>query len=89
MLVNLQDMTLTIDYPPLLPDTMQMSNLEFEKEARLAMGVKLFEMKKLSSGLAAQLAGLDRVSFLMQLQRFSVSAINISAEELHEDAKNA
>ena len=82
-------MTLTIDYPPLLPDTMQMSNLEFEKEARLAMGVKLFEMKKLSSGLAAQLAGLDRVSFLMQLQRFSVSAINISAEELHEDAKNA
>jgi len=38
-------MTLMIDYPPLLPDSMQMSQQEFEKEARLALAVKLFEMK--------------------------------------------
>jgi len=82
-------MTLMIDYPPLLPDSMQMSQQEFEKEARLALAVKLFEMKKLSSGLAAQLAGLNRVTFLMQLQRLGVSPINISSEELSEDVANA
>ncbi len=37
----------------------------FEHEARMAAAVKLFEMGRLTSGQAAQLAGLPRVTFRM------------------------
>jgi len=68
---------------------MQLSHKQFEKEARLAMAVKLFEMKKLSSGMAANLAQTDRVSFLLSLSDYSVNMINYEAEELLEDINNA
>jgi hypothetical protein len=32
-----------IEYPSHLPDTLQMTPAEFEREARLAMAVKLYE----------------------------------------------
>ena len=58
-------MQLVIDYPPSLPDMLQQSRKQFEQEARMAMAVKLFEMKRLSSGMAAKLVGMDRVPFLL------------------------
>jgi hypothetical protein len=42
-----------------LIDTYHQTPAEFEREARLAIVVKLFEMKRLSSGQAALLAGID------------------------------
>jgi predicted HTH domain antitoxin len=62
---------------------------EFEREAKMAMAVKLFEMKRLSSGQAAQLAGMERVAFLLRLKEFGVSAMNLEAEELLTDIRNA
>lgn len=38
---------LTITYPPTLPDFLQVSRDTFEPEAKLAMVVKLFEMKQI------------------------------------------
>ena len=55
----------------------------------MAMAVKLFEMKRLSSGMAAQLAGIDRVSFLMSLDPYGVPMQNLSLEELELDLANA
>ena len=66
-----------------------MSQSEFEREAKLAMAVKLFETGRLSSSQAAELAGLARVEFLFELKRFGVSPIQTTAEELHEDIANA
>jgi len=37
----------------------------------MAMAVKLFEIKRLSSGMAATLAGLRRVNFFINLHRFN------------------
>ena len=48
---------MTIEYPANLPDILQATRLQFEQEARMAMAVKLFEMKRISSGIAAALAG--------------------------------
>ena len=53
------------------------------------MAVKLFEMKKLSSGMAAQLAGVDRVFFLLNLHRYGVNMIDLDNDELESDLKNA
>lgn len=80
---------LTITYPDSLPDALQESVAQFEEEARMAMAVKLFEMKRISSGIAAEMAGIDRVSFLLQLSRFGVAAIDIDAEEFASDIENA
>ncbi|WP_176428907.1 UPF0175 family protein [Nodularia sp. NIES-3585] len=79
---------LKIEYPETLPDALQQTREEFEQEAKMAMAVKLFEMKRISSGLAAQLAGVDRVSFLLNLHRYGVAMIDLTEEELLSDLKN-
>jgi predicted HTH domain antitoxin len=81
--------SMTIDYPDTLPDALHMSRGEFEREARLAMAVKLFETGKLSSGQAARLVALSRVDFLHELSRFGVSSIQVDAAELENDVAQA
>jgi predicted HTH domain antitoxin len=78
-----------IEYPLNLPDILQTTKKNFEKEAIMAMAVKLFEMKRLSSGMAAKLAGLDRVDFLLNLHRFNVPMIDLEEDELLSDMQNA
>ncbi len=80
---------LTVEYPDNLPDAINQTQEEFEKEAVLAMAVKLFEMGRISSGMAAKIAGLDRVSFLLRLKDFNVPMINLNEKELHSDFQNA
>ena len=82
-------MKLVIEYPNLLPDVLQQTRAEFEQEARMAMAVKLFDMKRLSSGIAAKLAGMDRVTFLLSLHRYGVAMIDLEEEELLADLDNA
>ncbi|TVR59326.1 MAG: UPF0175 family protein [Candidatus Competibacteraceae bacterium] len=81
--------SMTVEYPENLPDALQMSRGEFEREARLAMAVKLFETGKLSSGQAARLAALSRVDFLHELSRFGVSSIQVDVAELENDLAQA
>ncbi|MBN4061458.1 UPF0175 family protein [bacterium AH-315-G11] len=80
---------MTIDYPDTIPDALQETRMEFEKNAKLAMFAKLFEMKRISSGMAASILGMERVSFLMILHQFNVPAVDLSEDELLEDIKNA
>ncbi len=82
-------MPVVIEYPKSLPDALQQTPAQFEREAKMAMAVKLFEMKRLSSGLAAQLVGMDRMSFLLELHRYGVVMVNLDERELETDQKNA
>ena len=82
-------MQLTIEYPESLPDILQETPEEFAQEARLAMAVKLFERKRLSSGQASALAGMDRVLFLLTLHHYGVSMIDLADNELESDLANA
>ncbi len=78
-----------IKYPELLPDLLHQSVDNFEKEAKMAMAVKLFEMQRISSGMAAEIVGISRVEFLKELEKYEVSMINIEPEELASDVENA
>ncbi|ASC73483.1 hypothetical protein XM38_044500 [Halomicronema hongdechloris C2206] len=55
-------LNLTIEYPDTLPDALGRTRDQFEQEAKWAMAVKLFELKRLSSGMAASLIGVDRIT---------------------------
>ena len=61
----------------------------FAHDLKLLAAVKLFELGKLSSGRAAQLAGMTRVEFLLALRRFRVSPFQTTPEELSQDVLNA
>lgn len=81
--------TLTVEYPDRLPDALNMTRVEFEQDARMAMAAKLYEMGRLSSAEAARMSGLDRVRFLLALERFGVYAINLDKEELEQEFAHA
>ncbi|PUU89007.1 MAG: Fis family transcriptional regulator [Halanaerobium sp.] len=78
-----------IEYPDTLLDLLQETPEEFEREAKMAMAVKLFELKRISSGMAAEMVGKDRASFLLELQRYGVEMINMESDELESDVENA
>ena len=78
-----------IEYPDNLPNLLNLSPEEFEKEAKMAMAVKLFELKKIPSGMAAKIADIDRSSFLLNLQKYNVNMMNIDPDELENDVDNA
>jgi predicted HTH domain antitoxin len=82
-------MQLIVNYPEKLPDALQQSSEQFELEAKMAMAVKLYEMKRISSGTAAALVGVERVEFLLDLHRYGVAAIDLSTDELQADLDNA
>jgi len=61
----------------------------FGRDLKVLGAVKLFELGKLSSGRAAQLAGMTRVEFLLALRDFKVSPFQMTEEELRQDVFNA
>ena len=44
----------------------------FSRELRMLAAVKLYELGRLSSGIAAELAGMSRVEFLLNLNLYRV-----------------
>jgi predicted HTH domain antitoxin len=58
-------------------------------ELRMLAAVKLFELKKMSSGAAARLAGISRVEFLSRLGDYGVATFQQTEEELLDEIRNA
>jgi len=81
--------TLTIDYPPEVLWALQQEPEEFEADARLLLAVKLYETGKLTTGLAAQLAGMPRSAFIFLLGRYGLSPFGETPEELEDDLAHA
>jgi predicted HTH domain antitoxin len=61
--------------------------LSFGQELRKLAAVKLYELGRLSSGRAAELAGMSRVEFLLALSRYKVFPFEAELTDLErEDA---
>ena len=80
---------LTIPYSEELLLSLKASPERFEAEARLLLAVKLYELGRITTGTAAELAGMDRVTFLFELARFGLSPIGVEPGELEDDAAHA
>lgn len=57
-------------------------------EVKMIVASRLYELGKLSTGQAADMAGLSKRAFLEVLGDFKVSVFGYDADELDEDLKN-
>ena len=76
---------LTIKYPSGFENAVQLSKEEMEQHIRLMAALKMFELGKVSSGKAAELAGMSRVEFIETCGRYHVSVFNYTPEELEKE----
>jgi len=58
----------------------------FAKEMKLAAAAKWYELKLVSQGRAAEIAGISRAEFIDALGRFGVSPFQYDADELLGEA---
>ena len=56
----------------------------FARELRILAAVKLYELGRLSSGRAAELAGMPRVEFLLSLGRYKVFPFEAELKDLEQ-----
>lgn len=80
---------LTLEYPAELPTALGKRPDETAREIRLMAALKLFESGRVSSGLAAELAGMSRVQFLLACGQYGVSVFQQTPAELDADAEAA
>ncbi len=59
-----------------------------DSEVKMVAAAKLYELGRLSSGQAAEVAGLSKRAFLELLGKYNVSVFGYDADELEEDLKN-
>jgi len=77
-----------VEYSQRLLDALHETKAEYEQEAKMAMAVRLFALHRISSGVAAKLAGMERVSFLLALHRYGVAMIDPEEDELYSDLES-
>jgi len=81
--------TIQIELPDEVLLALQETPEGLSRVIRMAAAAKLYELGKLSSGRAADFAGLPRVSFLQALERYGVSIFEVTEEELAQDVRHA
>ncbi len=78
---------ISIEFPDYLANSMRMNKSEFGKEIKISGLVKLFELGKISSGIASKVLQISRIEFLELLIKYNVGFLNV--EDLNEDIENA
>jgi predicted HTH domain antitoxin len=78
---------LTIDMPEGALSSLRQDPVNFVRELRLAAAVKWYEMRRVSQGRAAEIAGVSRSEFIAALGQFGVSPFQYEAGEIVEEAE--
>lgn len=81
---------INIEYPESLAESLRLTDDEFVSEMKISSLVKLYELGKVSSGVAANALGLSRLEFMELLSKYKVSVFsNYDLDDLNNDIANA
>jgi predicted HTH domain antitoxin len=73
---------IVVDVPEKVLLAEKTDEISFGRELPILAAVKLYELGRLSSGRAAELAGMTRVEFLISLNRYRVFPLASELEDL-------
>ena len=76
---------ISLDVPESVLLTEKTDERAFGREIRILAAVKLYELGRLSSGRAAELAGMPRVEFLLTLERYKVFPLETELSDLERE----
>lgn len=76
---------IVIDVPDKILLAEKTDEVAFARELRMLAAIKLYELGRLSSGRAAELAGVPRVEFLLTLQHYRVFPFSAELRDLKSE----
>ena len=80
--IRISTRQVTLDIPEKVLLAEKTDEATFGRELRILAAVKLYELGRLSSGRAAELAGMPRVEFLLSLGRYKVFPFQAELNDL-------
>lgn len=83
------EQTLTVRVPEEIPHMLNRTPEELERDLRLYAALMFFKLGKLSSGAAAELAGVPRVLFLDLCAEYGIPVSPITPAELRREIEDA
>lgn len=81
--------TITMEIDDATLTALHLTPEQIAGELRLAAAMKLYEIGRLSSGAASELAGVPKPVFLQRLAEFGLDTFTLSAEELASETRLA
>jgi len=76
---------ITFDVPESILQALNQNRDEFTQQTRLFAALQLFKNHKLTFGQAAELAGMNKERFLVELDKHNIDLIDYNASELEEE----
>jgi predicted HTH domain antitoxin len=61
---------------------------DLEQELRFLLAVKLFELRRLSIGRAAELSRMNKIQFMDRLGRMKIPVINLDEDQIKDELRN-
>ena len=83
------DETLVIQVPDEIRKKLNRTQDEMARDVKLYASLMLFRIGKLSSGAAAEMAGLPRVMFLDLCAEYDIPVTQISGDDLRSELASA
>jgi predicted HTH domain antitoxin len=81
--------TLSIPYDEGLLVLMGTPPEAFEQEARFLLALKLFELRRISAGKAAELSGLGKAEFLFKTSQLRIPVVDLDDDQLDAEFQHA
>ena len=80
--------TISVDLPEEVQSALNRTPGEMSRDVKLYAALMLYQLGKLSSGMAAQMAGISRVEFLQLCGEYGISVFQYTPEELEAELSN-